>query len=358
MTSFANLQHFAEETGAIETPPRLTWHTGFHCFTSELPPVDCIIDGLFERGDKAFLFGGSKTRKTFFAIQAALSIAAGRSFLGLRVPEPRRVGFLNLEIKESHFNRRLRRVGEAIGIGPADIDDRLIVSHGRGKTFRFCDLPEVDLLFGDPLYKILAGYEAEENVASDVSAVLGEVDPYANRTGAAVRLIPHFAKGRAGDKPVIDRGSGSGVIARDFDASVTLTPHAEEHDAVVVDCLARNFPSPEPFVIRWGCNCFEVADDLLPVVETSRTAANRAQAGPDDDEVLTYAAGLVVHAPMGTTAMQGMLRKEHGIGQKRAAAIVTELSEQDGFARWRESGFSGKGFIGLEEHRPEEARDL
>lgn len=43
---------------------------------TEPPPQQPILDGLFDRGDKVVIIGSSKSRKTFFALQLALQLAA------------------------------------------------------------------------------------------------------------------------------------------------------------------------------------------------------------------------------------------------------------------------------------------
>ena len=71
-----------------------------------------------------------------------------------------------------------------------------------------------------------------------------------------------------------DRGAGSNVLGRDYDACFTMTAHAQNNDAAVIDVLLRNYPPQDPFTVVWGCDdngyCFGLADDVLPEKKTSR----------------------------------------------------------------------------------------
>ena len=90
--------------------------------------------------------------------------------------------------------------------------------------------PEVISL--DPLYKIATG---AENAAEDLKGILNAFDELSRATGAAIPFVHHDAKGASGDRDIRDRGAGSNVLGRDYDACITLTPHASEPDAVVVE---------------------------------------------------------------------------------------------------------------------------
>ena len=62
-------------------------------YLSQKPaPMDPILDGVFERGDKVALIAQSKGRKTFSSIQLALCLATGRFWLDFEVPTVRNVG--------------------------------------------------------------------------------------------------------------------------------------------------------------------------------------------------------------------------------------------------------------------------
>jgi RecA-family ATPase len=53
---------------------------------------------------------------------------------------------------------------------------------------------------------------------------MNELEALARRTGAAIVVAHHFAKGDSTAKSAIDRMSGAGAWARDPDSLVVMTP--------------------------------------------------------------------------------------------------------------------------------------
>ena len=246
---------------------------------------DQIIEGVIDAGDKAALIGGSKTRKTFLLLMMLLCLAAGRSFLNFRIPKPRKVLLCQLEIRDHHYHRRVKRMARALGITPEDLGDRFQIINGRGLGIsgpegiaRIMDEAlkvGAEVVAFDPLYKISEG---NENDKADQKKALDAFDIGAEKTGAAIMYVHHDAKGSPGDRDIRDRGAGSNVLGRDYDACITLTAHAQDPDAAIIELLLRNYPPQDPFTIMWtqeesGGYCFEVRPDLLPEKKTSKTKA-------------------------------------------------------------------------------------
>lgn len=118
-----------------------------------------------------------------------------------------------------------------------------------------------DLVVVDPLYKF---HDGDEISAKDMKVPLKEFDELIARSGAALLYVHHDAKGTAGDRDIRDRGSGSGALARDYDANFTLTPHRDYEDAVVVETLFRNYPPRDKFSIEWQKGVHHFACSDLP----------------------------------------------------------------------------------------------
>lgn len=119
----------------------------------------------------------------------------------------------------------------ALELTPDDLQDRLQIVNGRGmalagaagiEAVKRAVLPFApDLICIDPLYKISVG---KENAAEDAKTVLALFDQLAEQTSAAVLYVHHDSKGFSGDRDIRDRGAGSNVLGRDYDAAFTLTP--------------------------------------------------------------------------------------------------------------------------------------
>jgi hypothetical protein len=250
---------------------------------TEPPAPDQILEDTLDAGDKMAVIASSKLRKSFFFQQMALSLAAGRDFLNWHVPKARRVLYVQFEIREPHSHRRTRNLARALGITPTDLGDRLLIIPGRGLGLSGPEglerirqavgdfNPEVVML--DPLYKLAEGVE---NAAEDFKILLNAFDQLAEMTGAAIIYVHHDTKGDPGGKDIRDRGAGSNVLGRDYDACMTLTAHAKELEATVVEVLLRNYPPQDRFTIAWECTvgggyCFNLAEDLTPDKRTSKT---------------------------------------------------------------------------------------
>jgi len=242
---------------------------------------DQILKDVIDAGDKMAFIGTAKSWKSFFLLQCLICIACGRNFLTWETQKSRRVLYIQFEIREIHIHRRLINVCRAINVTPNDLKDNLLILSARGlgitgregieRIIQSLDgfMPEV--IAFDPLYKISQG---AENAAEDMKVTLAYFDELAEKTGAAIFYVHHDPKGSAGDRDIRDRGAGSNVTARDYDACITLTAHAKNQDAAVVDVLLRNYPPQEPFAVAWTIEdgyCFKLANDILPEKKTSRT---------------------------------------------------------------------------------------
>jgi hypothetical protein len=304
-----------------------------------IPVSDPIIEGVFDVGDKCFLIGGSKGRKSFFTMQAALSIAAGKNFLGMYVPKARRVAIAQFEIREHHYQRRLYRMSTAMWIDPREFPGGLNVLNLRGKPATLETLGDrlgpvaPELLIIDPWYK-LYGQGHDENSAGDAAALLAKVDRLAEELGAAIWICHHDTK-MGSELKATARGAGSGLLARDYDACLLLTPHATESDAVVMSAVLRNYPPQPEMVIRWSDNRFIESPEILPMPETHVTRRAKTQRGPSEDEIIKAIGGWFNGSPLGSLSLQARIRDTFGVGEKRAERIVARMVGSGDYARRR-----------------------
>ncbi|SPD72008.1 hypothetical protein PITCH_A1150043 [uncultured Desulfobacterium sp.] len=299
---------------------------------SEPNEPDQIISGIIDVRDKLAVIGSSKMRKTFFQLQLLLCVASGRTFLNWHVPEPRRVVHIQYEIQPNHYHRRLKKMCRAMGITSTDLGDRLHIINGRGsnlsgvegikKISQIVKNYNPELISFDPLYKVMAG---AENAIEDGKIILTAFDELIERTGAAVAYVHHDAKGFAGDRDIRDRGAGSNVIGRDYDACITLTPHVSEGDAAVIETMIRNYRPQEPFSALWtedeetGGYRFDVRREIAP---TKKTSANgRAKDLPPLASYLPTALDLLSDGPIPIGAFMDALRAKTGLTFDRSKAF-------------------------------------
>ncbi len=234
--------------------------------TEMVPPAELVL-GVLHAGNKLILGGASKSYKTWSLIDLAVSVATGSPWLGFPT-RPGKVLYVNLEIQTAFFRQRIAQVVEAKGVDPPE---RLEVWNLRGWAADYRVLvPKIQerirdehyaMVILDPTYKLLG--TADENSATDISALLNTIEALAVGTGAAVAMAGHFAKGNASSKETIDRISGSGVFARDPDSLIIFTRH-EEEGAFTVEMVLRNLPPVPSFVVQWEHPCFRANAELDP----------------------------------------------------------------------------------------------
>jgi hypothetical protein len=175
------------------------------------------------------------------------------------------------------------------------------------------------LLDSDPTYKLLG--IADENSATDITALLNAMESLAVTSGAAVAMAGHFAKGNAAAKDTIDRISGSGVFARDPDSLITFTKH-EEEGAFTVEMILRNLPPVDPFVVRWDWPLFKREGGLDP--SRLRQAGGRP-AKYDPADVLKLLAG----TRLKTGEWSRLAKEGYGVPSGSFFAIVKQLEKDE-----------------------------
>ncbi len=289
----------------------------------QVPPPDQILDELFDAGTKAVIVAPSKARKSFFLLQMAVTIAGNKSeFLGWRIPKQRRVLFWNLEITPAHLHKRLTWTLHALDMQPGALADRLHILNSRGadiglrQVMVFIKKYGIEVLFVDPIYKLIPG---DESGQEEIKRLLRDLDKLCCETGVAIVYSHHTAKGISGDRQTIDRASGSGVLARDFDAMISLVPHVQE-GLLVCEQIARSYPPRDAFSIEFNTDqgCFMVADGVAPVCQTSNNRSRSGRTGNTikEDDVLA----LVAERPLPALVFRSELRR---IGLTERAARET-----------------------------------
>lgn len=214
------------------------------------PPPDPVplIEGVLNKGEKMLVGGPAKIGKTWLALDLATAVASGTPWLGFRTTKAR-VVFINLELTDWAMFCRLTLVCREKGITLES--EQLLVWNLRGCTSDMKELVDrllanppaaLGLIVPDPLYKTLG--DREENSAGAIAELLSHIDRLTAKTGAAVLLTHHFAKG-AGARPDIDQFSGSAVFVRDPDVLVNIQAH-QEKESRIMTFTVRNGRSPDP----------------------------------------------------------------------------------------------------------------
>lgn len=323
---------------------------------ADLPQPDWIIPGLIAKGMKVDIYGKSKTRKSFFSLQLAECVAAGRSFLKWEIPTPRRTVYFNLELMPFFQQERMRKQENALGV---ELRGRLRICNLRGNAAILRDhapelvtyfgKTETDLVIIDPRYKLLTGDE-DENKAAGLRAILDFRDEIIK--ACACIMVTHDPKGDAGGKSISDRGAGSYTAGADVDYSLAISEHANGDNMIVVEDENRNRRRVLPFTAKFDTDrqIFTVDEDTQPLKATrqqfggrQKTPTEKAEANAERQKSFRAAALLMLQERgdnlMGATEFKSEIKKRPGgaaFGEKELDRQYNALLERGEIERVEE----------------------
>lgn len=250
-----------------------------------------LIGGVLRQGHKMIISGPSKAGKSFLLLELAYAIAEGHTWIGNKCTMGK-VLYVNMEIDRASFARRFISIYNARKMNHGAHRSNIDIWNLRGYSMPITKLIEPLLrrakkeaysaIIIDPLYKVLEG---DENSNTDVARMGAGFDRIAQETGASVIYVHHFAKGYAGDRSSIDRGSGAGTFSRDPDAILTISPLEQTEDeeeahgsAWRVEYTLREFKDHEPTNVYFQYPVHEVDDGFLKTKAIqSALSADRAR---------------------------------------------------------------------------------
>ena len=322
--------------------------------TSEPPEPDYIIEGLFEVKSRVMLIGASKTKKSFAALQLAVCVATGVDFVGCHVPKPRRVLLVNFENPEQWQHRRFRNMAATLKL--ASTEGRLAILNARGKPVDLAVIEaealrhKAELVLIDPVYKIPDA--GEENDQEKRMALIAKFDALGERTGATVLYTHHDPKGDSASRGIRDRGSGSNILNRDVDCTLTLDRWGKPDDPdaanlTVLDVLTRNAKEEPERTLCFNRGAFFHDPDREPF--KARPMGRHPYRKPEGDPQAD-AQKLAEFAVNGDAKTMTEIR-DHGkseMGDQRTRRALDELkgsTREYGVTIWTCSK-TRKGFIG------------
>ncbi len=259
-------------------------------------PPEHLIEGLLPLGGLMVIAGRAKSQKTWTAIEAALSVAAGKSWLGFNCKQEKTV-FVNFELSKEELEMRIKVIAAAKGINMEDLrnwfigitfDTDEIEIHGKQERHENLfaaavmqdikrevrkAMPGAKFLFLDSFYNLCGNIN--ENDASEVKLVYRYVRRMSKDLGATTALVHHFSKGDPGTKMEGERGAGSRVHRQQPNAYIEFTPLKEE-DALSVHADLRSYKLAPDFSLRWEFPLLVSAPDLDPKdIKTTKTGPDR-----------------------------------------------------------------------------------
>lgn len=309
--------------GIIQTEKEIKPVSAQIYLMTEPPEPDQLLTDTWDKGDKMTIIAPSKLKKSFFSLQMALCQGAGRDFLIWKNDKPRRVLLIQFEVKEEHYHKRIRSMADALDISGDELKDNLLIINARGLGINGADgilkLNAIakehgaEIIIFDPLYKLMDG---AENSPEAFRPILDAFDSLAEETGAAICYVHHDAKGVAGDRDIRDRGAGSNVLGRDYDACLALSAHRTEKNVTIVETLVRNYRPRPDFCIEWSegpygqASCFVLTPGIEAIKMTAASQRKSNNLKPQIPSFEIPALALVKNKPLPISVFKNHLRQQ------------------------------------------------
>jgi len=192
-----------------------------------------IVDGVLRRGHILMLAGPPKAGKSWSMAQLAYAVASGGAWMGFQCHQGV-VCYVDTELDPNSLFNRLDLVRARMGLPGSGGNIQAMPLRGQTVNAEMIANTISDaygehppaLVIIDSIYSIETG---DENNAGDMRSMMQQLGGIASK-GSAIAFAHHHAKGSAGSRNVIDRGSGSGVFGRFVDAMVDLTPTVPDEE--------------------------------------------------------------------------------------------------------------------------------
>lgn len=253
------------------------------CLAADLEPFReeqrWLIEGLWADRGVGILGGEPKLGKSWLALDAAISVAAGTPCLRrFAVPRPGPVLLYAAEDALHVVRQRLDAIAAVVGVALRDLSlhvitapsIRLDVARDRDRLRETIENLQPRLLVLDPFIRM---HRIDENVAGDVAPLLAYLRQIERELGVAVLLVHHARKGGGSRAGQALRGSSD--LHAWGDSNLYLQ---RQREALWLTVEHRAAPSPPRMPValceRGGGVSMAVLDEV-PAAEKPRVASPR-----------------------------------------------------------------------------------
>lgn len=208
----------------------------------DFPPLTFLVDNLIARGYLVVLGGRGKSGKTWLALQLAMAIDQGITFLD-RPTRKGKVLYIALEdgarrmqqrVKQLKWQPRAAHVATDIARFDGTNGD---VGPGLSQLQEAASVGDYDLIVVDTLIATLSG-RANENDNTQMGAIVNGLASVAHDTDTAIVLVHHTGKQLSDDPFALLRGASA--IRGAYDLGLILARKQAEREAVL-HIEARDF---------------------------------------------------------------------------------------------------------------------
>lgn len=224
---------FTDDSTITQEPPKKTspilinFAEAFKHGLPDLEPV--VIEGILRKGGKMLVTASSKAGKTQILALLTVALSEGGLWLGGINCLRSRVLFVNFELSAAQMLNRFKAIYWEMQKNPKDSTFDILNLKGRydlifpletnfvPRLISSIKQGQYDVVILDPIYKM---FQSDENSSETIAEFGRYTDRIIQETGCSLVYSHHHSKGAQGGKNAMDRGSGSGVFARDADAIV------------------------------------------------------------------------------------------------------------------------------------------
>jgi hypothetical protein len=237
-----------------------------------------LIEGLWGAGGVGVIGGAPKSCKTWLALEMAVAVASGRPCLGrYAVPRPGPVIVYAAEDAPPSVRERLEQLAEARGADFAALDVGLIVepslrldrAQDVGRLRATLDRRRPRLLVLDPYVRLQS---ADENNATEVSAILSTLREISRSFACAIALVHHARKGTGDEPGQALRGSSDFYAWAD---SLLHLRRAREGLVLAIEHRAALSPPPIGLALVTEAGPIRLEPGAMPVAATEPALADR-----------------------------------------------------------------------------------
>jgi hypothetical protein len=250
---------------------------------SDIEPINhkpsWLIDQLWTHQAVGIIGGSPKSGKTWLALEMAVSVASGNPCLGrFEVLSPGLVLIYAAEDSAVAVRSRIESLARLHQVDFNRLDVHIItVDSLRLDRPEHQDMLESTLLLYQPALLILDPlvriHAIDENVAGQVSTLLGYIRSLQRKTGAAIALVHHVRKNASPNGGAGYSLRGSGDLYAWLDSFLYLRMHQDQR---TLSAEHRSAPAFGPIALELA------QSDLGASLRISSIAANPLESSPND----------------------------------------------------------------------------
>ena len=333
----------------------------------EPAPPSFVIENIVPRGFVTYLVSAGGRGKSLLALGMMTSVAAGRTFLGLKT-EPGTAAGIFCEDEDDELHRRQKRICRATGIEFDDIFNRIFpttwvgrgdpvlwsVRQGKdGPTRLFqqveaaiASMPDLALIIIDNVSFVFGGSEIDRG---QVTRYMAALTALAFRNNIAIVLIGHESKSSQSDD--VNAASGSTAWLNASRSALKIDKKDENPDLRVLRQIKSNrgplippltftvaggVPAPRESVVDHEClaltrslmkSLIETGANLSPNSQAPNFAPKRLVSINSSYSSVEYEKALSVMASIGDLAIENYEAKGKAKGTKSQRYRLSEHSD-------------------------------